>query len=109
MVERSEASITREAIYDAEIAPVLRRLRDRCTEAGINFMGVTEWDTVYTGGEWDTHGSMFTLRNESKCDGEETPQTELFSGLVALYNDGSAFSTSLGPMTPRPVDPPDMD
>lgn len=34
----------REAFYDAEIAPALRDLRDRCHANGLSFLAVVEWE-----------------------------------------------------------------
>lgn len=39
----------REAFYDAEVAPVLRDLAERCQASGLSFLAIVEWEPGETG------------------------------------------------------------
>lgn len=55
----------REAIYDAEIAPVLSRLAARCEEVGMSMIAEVEWDAAQAAGGMTValaEGSSFAMR-----------------------------------------------
>jgi hypothetical protein len=89
MSDRSQESIDREKFYDEDIAPVLRDLRDKCGERGLNFLSVTEWDaTEESDGDWAIRGRLFGRRSGLSLGPNELQISDFFVGLNELAKRG---------------------